>query len=284
MNETGHMLVARIAWDKMTPATQKAVLKLVADPNDPQSGKPTTDQDRDQFTAACYMDDIRPEMSKLHFDNQYIDAHGNKLERQAETPNGVTFFNDNVAILKDAKATQDAKAEALRYVMHLTGDLHQPLHCVDRVTDENPDGDRGGNLFPITWSSNFKSNNLHSYWDSAAGEFAFIQRPLDSAGTSKLNSLADLITGQFPSKHFETAAINDANPQNWADQSLKMAVSDCYVGIEPHAKPSAAYKQKTLDDMNSQTALAGYRMAALFNSIFDPASTGAALAMSGAHR
>lgn len=268
MNETGHMVVARIAWDTMTPAARREVLDLVKDPNNPTSQIPTTAQDSDQFTAATYMDDIRPALEKLHFDNQYIDADGKPMDKPAETPNAVTFFKQNVDVLANPHQAKDDKAEALRYLMHLTGDLHQPLHVVDRVTPDHPQGDRGGNLFPINWSLDFKENNLHAFWDSAAGEFAPIGRPLSAEGSSKLNGLADQIERQFPQTTFAAEKVADLNPSDWAADGMQIAARDCYQGIQPHARPSDAYKQRTTQDMNQEAALAGYRLGTLLNGIF----------------
>lgn len=267
MNETGHMVVARIAWDVMRPAARKEVLALVADPNNPLSNKPTTDENSDRYTAAAYMDDIRPALENLHFDNQYIEGDGSPTGQAADTPNAVTFFNDNISILRDADKSQDDKAEALRYAFHLAGDLHQPLHCVDRVTPENPKGDRGGNRFPIDWSGHMKRSNLHAYWDDAAGEFAFIERPLNKHGMAKLNALADNIEKQYPMARFGEK-VKDLNPAHWAADGLQLAISDCYRGIEPAEKPSPEYKHKTINDMNEQAALAGYRLGTLLNDIF----------------
>lgn len=269
MNETGHMVVARIAWDSMTPVARQAVMKLVKDPNNPQSGKPTTNEDNDQFSAATYMDDIRPKFSACHFDNQYIDESNQPLETPSEKPNSVTFIEDNMKLMADPKASQDQKAEALRYTMHLVGDLHQPLHNVDRITRELPKGDRGGNLFPINWQNSLKQSNLHAYWDDAAGEFAYIARPMTPQGLKQLDGIAQTIEKQFPESAVSDRA-HDLNPAHWAAEGLQLAMHDCYVGIQPNDKPSEEYRQKTLKDMNEVTALAGYRLAHIVNHIFDP--------------
>jgi hypothetical protein len=271
MNETGHMVVARIAWDTMTPNARKAVAKLVADPNNPSSGKPTSAQDSDRFSAATYMDDIRPTYGHLHFDNQYIDEQNRPMDRPSDSPNSVTFLEDNLKTLADAHASTDQKAEALRYTMHLVGDLHQPLHNVDRITSDTPKGDRGGNLFPIDWHNELRMSNLHAYWDDAAGEFAFIARPLTPDGTRQLDGIAQSIEQAVPESKVADRS-HDLNPEHWAAEGLNLATRDCYTGIAPNQHPSEAYRQKTLKDMNEETALAGYRLGHLVNSIFDPGS------------
>jgi S1/P1 Nuclease len=290
MNATGHMVVAKIAWDVMTPAARAAVTTLVKDPHNPVSGTSTSAQDSDTYTAACYMDDIRPTLGGLHFDDAYIDKNGKPVNKPGVTPNSVTFCADNMAILTNPKSSTDQKAEALRYVMHLSGDLHQPLHCVSQITTQNPDGDHGGNLFPIQWNNTdfhecacghdheagvLDNNqqqghgaNLHSYWDSAAGEFPFMPRPLDSSNQSVLTNLVSKIEKQYPMSSFASSRVQDFNPKDWHDEGVALGSKDVYSGISPNQAPSQAYEQKVVSDMNSEAALAGYRLGNFLNSVF----------------
>jgi len=64
--------------------------------------------------------------------------------------------------LRDQKATKDAKLDALRFLVHMLGDLHQPLHV-------GLAEDRGGNTIRVKW---FKTEtNLHSVWDEELVDF-----------------------------------------------------------------------------------------------------------------
>lgn len=58
----------------------------------------------------------------------------------------------------------DALSTAMRFLIHYTGDVHQPLHATARVNTEFPAGDRGGNSFHLT--SREGAKNLHAVWDS----------------------------------------------------------------------------------------------------------------------
>ena len=51
------------------------------------------------------------------------------------------------------------------------GDTHQPLHCVTRYTESNPNGDYGGNIFFIKNIDGL--NNLHSLWDSVLTDYTY---------------------------------------------------------------------------------------------------------------
>lgn len=57
-----------------------------------------------------------------------------------------------------------AKSYALRLLIHYVGDIHQPLHCSDRIDKNFPKGDLGGNLFLLP--GHYTANDLHAVWDS----------------------------------------------------------------------------------------------------------------------
>lgn len=54
-------------------------------------------------------------------------------------------------VLKHTKGDEEGKSLALRELIHLVGDLHQPLHTSDRYTKEHPEGDKGGNEFALKY-------------------------------------------------------------------------------------------------------------------------------------
>ena len=53
---------------------------------------------------------------------------------------------------------------ALRLIIHYVGDIHQPLHCVNLVNSDYPEGDKGGNAFKLRYR--YRVKNLHALWDS----------------------------------------------------------------------------------------------------------------------
>lgn len=62
------------------------------------------------------------------------------------------------------------KSLLIRYLIHVLGDVHQPLHASSLFNDRFPNGDKGGNDFRIDYSSNI--NNLHKLFDSGADKLA----------------------------------------------------------------------------------------------------------------
>ena len=67
----------------------------------------------------------------------------------------------------------------LRLLIHFIGDIHQPLHCVTRITKDRPNGDFGGNSFKIKPINDI--TNLHALWDSVIIEYGqYFHGPLNS--------------------------------------------------------------------------------------------------------
>lgn len=63
------------------------------------------------------------------------------------------------------------RALLARYLIHLAGDIHQPLHSVALFNGSYPKGDQGGNLLKIKMPGNATAGNFHSYWDAGAYQF-----------------------------------------------------------------------------------------------------------------
>ena len=76
-----------------------------------------------------------------------------------------------------------------RYLVHVAGDIHQPLHSVALYNKTYPDGDRGGNSLTMYYQNGTKTN-LHSFWDAGANllqnDTWYLVRPLDNGNTTSL--------------------------------------------------------------------------------------------------
>jgi hypothetical protein len=164
----GHMMVASIAFGRLNPRAKAQANMLLAIPINPPG---IAAKSKDFVNAAHWADDLRPliEFNKpfkeLHFIDTPFSTDGTALPA-VPTPNVVTALEDNVNILKTS-TDQNARAQALRFIIHFVGDIHQPLHCATRVDKVHPDGDAGGNLVSVLLanpSGGFKKSNLHSFW------------------------------------------------------------------------------------------------------------------------
>jgi hypothetical protein len=143
----GHQIVALIAEKNITPAAlarAKAIL----------GGASLED-------VASWADDYRrdyPETGPWHYID--IPLADSRIDMARECPDGQCVIAQTerfLSVLKDPKPDRAAKAEALKFVVHFVGDLHQPLHDED-------DRDKGGNERRVTFDR--KIDNLHWVWDT----------------------------------------------------------------------------------------------------------------------
>lgn len=86
------------------------------------------------------------------------------------TPNAedrITLFAQTIA---STTATDALKSYDLTWLIHLVGDIHQPLHATTRFTADAPSGDEGGNLVSVSCSSSADCpSELHAVWDDVLG-------------------------------------------------------------------------------------------------------------------
>jgi hypothetical protein len=113
------------------------------------------------------------------------------------------------------------RAVALCWVIHLLGDIHQPLHAATLFTRNTPKGDLGGNLSFVKWQS--KPTNLHFIWDAMAG-WGELQSP-----TMSQYSIVDLMTRDFLQRYQVSAEERAVlSMTDWAKESTAIAEKDAY--------------------------------------------------------
>lgn len=78
-------------------------------------------------------------------------------------------LDESHRILSDPSMNEADRAAHLSWMLHVVGDVHQPLHCVALVNDTYLEGDRGGNLFFVRPSRSSEGVNLHAFWDRLLG-------------------------------------------------------------------------------------------------------------------
>ncbi len=257
-DSTGHRVISAIAYDHLTPNAKKTVdaLTAISDPGYPPLM-------RFLYTSTL------PDKWRQHDHGQsaawhFIDTPWSTDEtptRPAAAPNLVDSLQTNQSLLKNPLATNAEKSTALAYVIHLTEDAHQPLHCIDRFSRAFPQGDKGGNLFPIRTKY---ADNLHSYWDQSARQMQPNKRyPFNH---KQVLQLAKAIQADYPKSTFGEAADN-FSVSDWVRESEKIAEQKVY-DITPGSTPSASYKSMQQTLAAGQMALSGYRLAGLLNQLF----------------
>lgn len=259
-DQTGHKLIALIAYDNLNNNTKIAINAIL-------DSKKTNDTSNYRILAAAvWPDQIRGDnvtaFDSWHFIDQPFSRDNTPLPPVA-TQNVVWAILQAEQVLNSNTAPPAMKNLFLKFLIHFVGDIHQPLHSATLVSKALPNGDEGGNLFPI---QSPVSNDLHGLWDQGVGYFA--------AGATnyplhywQLRKMATAIETQYPASYFGAKAT-DLNPKLWAQESFKLAVNSAYKNIQPNSVPSDAYIQHNQIVVQQQIALAGYRLANVLNQIF----------------
>ena len=135
--KTGHRVVGQVAQDNLTPSALKAVTEIL-------NGETLA-------TVSTWSDEIKSDSSydefkKWHYVNLPLDKKYCEVEHQSE--NIVTAIKKCIVVLKDSTSTKEDKTFHLKFLVHLVGDIHQPLH-VGRYED------LGGNKIYVKFQIQF---------------------------------------------------------------------------------------------------------------------------------
>lgn len=268
-DEAGHMLVSAIAYERLNPAAKAKVDGL-------SKTIRFCGKTYDGTNLGAWMDDIKADSTHddlrvWHYvDIPVFDGVPPDPKMQPDKENAVARLNWAVENLRKGLGSDKKDAELLGYVFHLVGDLHQPLHAATRVTPARKEGDAGGNQFKL--ANVPEVDNLHAYWDSAAGAFNFWRpdRPLNNFEKRRFDAYVRQLVAAYPAGSLPEAKVLD--PQKWAEESNQLARDVAYA-LPENSQPSAAYEAKAQDVARRRIALAGYRLANLLNSIYPEVKT-----------
>lgn len=268
----GHMMTAQIAFDRLNPRAKAQARRLLAIQINPAA---VTRRSRNFINASHWADDLRPfpefdSFKELHFIDKFFSEDGTPLPTDLPPNNIVTALEENVNILKTS-TDNNARAQALRFIIHFVGDIHQPLHAASRVSAALPTGDRGGNSVNLKIrqpNGTTKNQNLHSYWDGGIGTFPKTGPNFAPPPLSQIPRPVASIIRTYPASD---AALNLNNPTDfagWAGESHQLAKDVAYKGITNNGTPSTAYNRAATRVVRKRVAWGGYRLAALLNSIW----------------
>jgi hypothetical protein len=152
--------------------------------------------------------------------------------------------------LADPHTDREERLVALKFVLHLVGDLHQPLHAAD-------DHDAGGNRKRVV-AEGYRPGNLHYFWDTE-----FVER----LGTDS-RSVAMTLTAAISDDERQEWSLGTAS--DWAKESFGLAHKDAYGLLpEPSARGvyvlDARYIEAAVQDVRLQLSRAGVRLALVLN-------------------
>ena len=229
----GHRTVAALAWDQLTPYTKQNVERILG-------------KGKERFmNASTWADEIKSNddfdyLKPYHYVNlkkgsgQYVRSRDCRKDRCVVE--GINKFTEK---LKTGSPKEQKMA--LRMVIHLVADVHQPMHA-------GLYEDRGGNWYEIKYKK--RRTNLHKFWDNQA---------VKRQGKKVKEVVAKL--KDYPIK------VPLKIPAKWAEESHAYAVSKLYA-VKEGKEPNQAYLEMTDELTQQQLAHAGWRLALWLNRVW----------------
>ncbi len=298
---TGHQTVALIARAQLQPHARRMVDDLLSGtPIDPGLHRFCAPTGLDVMAeVATWADDERdrePGTAGWHFLDVPLGAPRGALDRFCDPSAGCVTqaIRKQLEVLKSAGASRSDKVRALMFVIHLIGDLHQPLHLATN-------NDRGGNCLPVAFldrqphladpARGDYRPELHSVWDTDLPELAGNVR--HASHDADVQAFADVPTREFSGEIVQWRR-EPADLDAWAWESHQAAVRDAYgllpqpVPVEPpvtvhecsddrrvsdrlarlHESVEAPYINAVAPVVREQLAKAGTRLAVLLNQLW----------------
>ena len=238
----GHRVTGKIAQGHLTPQAQAEVTALLGVES---LAEASTWPD---FMRSNESDFWRKGASPWHYITVPPGTTYASGPPEGDAMSALTMFTRNI---KDEKLPMAQRQLALRFTIHLIGDLHQPLH----VGNGN---DRGGNRVDVMFKD--KVTNLHTLWDEDLIEDEQLSY------TEKARWLGRRITPD------QKVIWSDTNPNTWIRESLTMR-DKIYEGLGPYDRDtlpnlSYDYVYKHRADIDLRLQQSGVRMAAYLNELF----------------
>jgi hypothetical protein len=243
--QEGHKIVCEIAFMNLSDQARSEVLKL-------------RDQNYKTFSDSClWPDDVRdekPSTKPYHYINIPGDKQRDEISIDAfcSLEHCVPWAIKNYAkIFADKTNGPEERREALLFVAHFVGDVHQPLHA------GRPE-DRGGNEIKVTLLDQFYKPKLHAVWDTNLIREAGMYWPEAASGLTE-------------TYRNQSTQWMDLDPDAWAVDSYLLSEEYAYrrkkngAVIRTGQKLNQSYVRRALPVVEEQLAKAGFRLAHLLN-------------------
>ncbi|PTX18342.1 S1/P1 nuclease [Pontibacter mucosus] len=232
--QNGHRAVGQVAEQHLSKKARKKIMNLL--------------NDNSLAEVSVWMDDIKSDKAYDHtHDWHWVTIQDGQTYEQAEkNPNGdiVEKIEEITKTLKAGNLDKAKEQELLKYLVHLVGDIHQPLHV-------GGGDDQGGNAVKVQWF--YQPSNLHRVWDSDMIDgknlsFTEIVRFLGEPGKEQV-------------KQWQAATVRD-----WAYESMKYRPQ--VYNLPEDKKLGYRYAYENYSLVEQRLLQAGIRLAGLLNEIY----------------
>lgn len=253
---TGHRAVGAVAEKFLDPSVAVKIQTIL--------------QGSTLSRVANFPDEIKsePETYSYTYNWHYTDWKEEDHDHDETNSSGKLLgaINEQLAVLKDAAAPNDKKAFALKFIVHLVGDLHQPLHVGNGL-------DQGGNKCKISFHK--KDTNLHALWDEGMIDFTNLSftelANYTMQGRTREEILSwkagDVVSWAKESKELRaTIYPQDVTPSPTPMSVKQYCRSDVVVTAEVTPKLAYEYSYKFMPIVEKRIYQAGLRLAVLLNA------------------
>jgi len=237
----GHHAIGRIAERHLTPTAQTAVRELLGNES--------------LADIASWADEVRPtpeyrQTEPWHYINEPSGLTFAEFERQVTGGAEMNVYKALLAqekVVMDVKTTKRQKAEALKFIVHFVGDMHQPMHVSHAE-------DKGGNTIQVNFDG--KGTNLHSLWDS---------KMIDRFAAN-YQELADKVDHATP---VQISQWQKDAPIKWAWESYELS-SKLYAEVDAMKSRAIGdeYYREHIGIVEQRLEQAGIRLAGVLNNLF----------------
>ncbi len=230
--KTGHRVIGKIAEENLTPEAREKLTQLFGH--------------TDLARLANWADEVKSDPDWKHaYDWHYCTIlEGQEYQGPDDGGRAVQKVTEFTDLLKRGILGEKDQKDVLRFIIHIVGDLHQPLHVGNGT-------DRGGNDVKVTWFN--EETNLHRVWDS---------QMIDHMQYSYTEYAQQIQLGLTPEKVIE---LLDPTLLSfvYSSRSVHPQVYDIGDG-----KLSWTYIYKNKDLLDDRLLQGGYHLAAILNDIF----------------
>ena len=252
----GHQIVGELAERDLSPAARLEVQALLAGEPEPSLAGVSTWADEIRAESRKGGHPLGERSSRWHYVN-FQRGSGCEYVPARECPGGncvIAAINAQYAVLADRGRPQAERREALKFLVHFVGDVHQPMHA-------GYGDDRGGNNYQLNYqgkgSPKGEGTQLHGVWDYWL---------VKSGDRDNADYVQHLRQSPVPA---DGALGVDNPPAEWALESCRVIRAD---GVYPKKRRIGDdYLDRYRPIAESRLRQAGARLAALLNAALDPA-------------
>lgn len=234
-SKTGHRAIGEVAEQHLSRKAKKAIREIL--------------KGESLAMASTYADEIKADRRYSEFDPwHYVNFPADKKYTEVpHSPEGdvVAGIQKCIAIVKDKETSKEDRVFYLKMLIHLVGDLHQPMHV-------GREEDKGGNDIQLEWFG--RGTNLHRLWDTNL---------IEDYGMS----YSELAVNLPALSKKEITALQGGDVYDWVGESQQLA-NELYGSVTVGEKLGYAYSYKYMDTVLKQLQKGGLRLAKVLNGLF----------------